>query len=161
MKGSIADLIFISLSFIILFIFIGVVFYANNIFFKNVLPILNTTKVNEISPKVESFSNTIFNIIPYAWILLSIGALVSAFLISAHPIFLVFGIFFTATNIIISYFFQQVILDFLPFLPELELATSNNFLLNFIITNFPLIVSIINMLIVIFMVVRNAIEISI
>jgi hypothetical protein len=87
MKGSIADLIFISLSFIILFIFIGVVFYANNIFFKNVLPILNTTNVNEISPKVESFSNTIFNIIPYAWILLSIGALVSAFLISAHPIF--------------------------------------------------------------------------
>ena len=141
MKGSIADLIFISLSFIILFIFIGVVFYANNIFFKNVLPILNTTKVNEISPKVESFSNTIFNIIPYAWILLSIGALVSAFLISAHPIFLVAGICFASINVIISYFFQQIIIDFLPFLPELMTYVVDNFILSLIIGNFPIVVA--------------------
>ena len=161
MKGSIADLIFISLSFVILFIFVGVVFYTNSVFFKNVLPILNTTKTNEIAPKVESFGNVVFSLIPYAWILLNVGALISAFFIAVHPVFLIAGIILTALNIIVSYLFQQIILEFLPILPELELATANNFLLNFIVSNFPLAVAIINALIIILMVVRYASEVSI
>jgi len=79
-------------------------------------------------------------------ILLAIGTIISAFAVSVSPIFIVAGVILSAINIIISYVYQQVILDFLPVLPELNLAVSNNFLLSTIISNFPMIIAIINFL---------------
>jgi hypothetical protein len=162
MKGSIADMIFVGIFFVFLLFGIGAVYYSFSKIGENVFPILNTSQeVSDVSAKVSGFNNLIFNLIPYVWILLAIGTIISAFAVSVSPIFIVAGIILSAINIIISYVYQQVILDFLPVLPELNLAVSNNFLLSTIISNFPMIIAIINFLIVIVMVVRNATEIQI
>jgi hypothetical protein len=162
MKGSIADMIFVGIFFVFLLIGMGTVYYSFSKIGENVFPILNTSQeVSEVSAKVLGFNNLIFNLIPYVWILLAIGTIISAFAVSVSPIFIVAGVILSAINIIISYVYQQVILDFLPVLPELNLAVSNNFLLSTIISNFPMIIAITNFLIVIVMVVRNATEIQI
>jgi len=162
MKGSIADMIFVGIFFVFLLIGIGVVYYAFSKIGENVFPILNISQeVSDVSAKVSSFNNLIFNLIPYVWILLAIGTIISGFAVSVSPIFIVAGVILSAINIIISYVYQQVILDFLPVLPELNLAVSNNFLLSAIISNFPMIIAVVNFLIVIVMVVRNATEVQI
>jgi hypothetical protein len=162
MKGSIADMIFVGIFFVFLLIGIGAVYYSFSKIGENVFPILNISQeVSDVSTKVSNFNNLIFNLIPYVWILLAIGTIISAFAVSVSPIFIVAGIILSAINIIISYVYQQVILDFLPAIPEINLAVSNNFLLSTIVSNFPMIIAIINFLIVIVMVVRNATEIQI
>ncbi len=162
MKGSIADMVTVGIFFLFLLIGVGTVYYSFSKIGENVFPLLNTSQeVSEVSAKVSGFNNLIFNLIPYVWILLAIGTIISAFAVSVSPIFIVAGVIISAINIIISYVFQQVILDFLPVLPELNLAVSNNFLLSTIISNFPMIIAIVNFLIVIVMVVRNATEVQI
>jgi hypothetical protein len=162
MKGSVADMIFVGIFFVFLLIGIGAVYYSFSKIGENVFPILNISQeVSDVSAKVSGFNNLIFNLIPYVWILLAIGTIISAFAVSVSPIFIIAGIILSAINIIISYIYQQVILDFLPVLPELNLAVSNNFLLSTIISNFPMIIAVINFLIVIVMVIRNATEIQI
>jgi len=162
MKGSIADMIFVGIFFVFLLFGIGAVYYTFSKIGENVFPILNISQeVSEVSAKVSGFNNLIFNLIPYVWILLAIGTIISAFAVSVSPIFIVAGIILSAINIIISYVYQQVILDFLPVLPELNLAVSNNFLLSTIISNFPMIIAIVNFLIVIVMVIRNVAEVQI
>lgn len=151
---AVMDMIYLTIMLFVL----AIVFYTLINLHKSFEYTTNLMMRNETAIIIQHFYN-LKNSYPYwlliLWFGLLITSLVSAFLIEAHPLFLIASIVIGIINILLSVAFQDVLSNLLISNLAFQEFVSSNLILRFIFTNMPLIASISTFLISLVMVVKN------
>jgi hypothetical protein len=154
---ALADMIYTFLVLVFLIVVFGIAYQFSSI---TTNALQNITEVNQtvstdIWKGIQNLQNSFPLFITIGFFGFLIASLISAFLIGAHPIFLIVSIFFGIINILVAYAFQEAIAQFLIGFENYQALLNSNAFLSFAVSHLPLIASIITFLITLAMVIKN------
>jgi len=159
MKGSILDTFGFAVTVLVMSIVVVLVAYAAHLAISSAVPAFNETspEIAEVVQTGDTVTTILVNAVPFIFVGMMVGALLMAYFIPTHPIFLPLSVLLLAISVFVSFYFSDVLYEF--FHVEGISSYLNNFpLIVFMGKNLPLIVFGFGLLLIIVMYVRRGVE---